>query len=96
MTKLFCGDANPRGNITMTYKGGCRKHVKITEAYRCTGCGGWFHRDCIFEHFERENGQSKAHNALRKILDNAKYQHDGKTIAWAQEGLSRERENKPI
>lgn len=49
-----CGDANPKGNIYMTFKGGCERNLNIADAYRCTGCGGWFHKDCILKHFEEE------------------------------------------
>jgi len=43
--KIKCGDANPEGNIAMFFKGGCGKELDIMEAYRCTGCGGYFHLD---------------------------------------------------
>ncbi len=49
-----CGDANTNGNVYLTYKGGCRKPLHIQDAYRCTGCGGWFHKDCILKHFQEE------------------------------------------
>ena len=65
--KIICGDANPKGNVYLTAKGGCRKELDIKDAYRCTGCGVWFHRDCIFKHFEQEEGHSVAHNALAEI-----------------------------
>jgi len=67
--EVICGDANPKGNIGLYFKGCCKKKLPIEEAYRCTGCGGWFHRDCIFEHFEKEERHSSAHNALKKIQD---------------------------
>jgi len=70
-----CGDANPNGNISFYFKGSCKKELPMQDAFRCTGCGGWFHRECIFEHFESEEGHSKAHNALRKIK-----QYIGKTM----------------
>lgn len=62
-----CGDANPNGNVALNYKGGCGKKLKITEAYRCVGCGGWFHYDCILKHFELEEGHDDARNVLKKI-----------------------------
>ena len=49
-----CGNANPKGNVAMTYKGGCMKTIDIENAYRCTGCGGWFHKECILKHFKLE------------------------------------------
>jgi len=67
MTKVICGNANPKGNIEITYKGGCRKELNIKEAYRCVGCGGWFHLDCILKHFELEAGHDVARNALKSI-----------------------------
>lgn len=66
-THYICGDANPNGNVQFTYRGGCRKQLCIVESYRCTGCGGRFHRDCIFNHFQQELKHSRAHNALRRI-----------------------------
>lgn len=53
-TKIKCGDANPKGNIALFYKGGCKKEIDKTEAYRCVACGGWFHKECILKHFELE------------------------------------------
>jgi hypothetical protein len=49
-----CGDANPKGNISLIYKGGCGEILPMHAAYRCTGCGGWFHINCIFKHFKLE------------------------------------------
>lgn len=65
--KVRCGDANPKGNIWMLFKGGCGKDLDIKDAYRCTGCGGFFHLECIFKHFELESGHDYARNALAKI-----------------------------
>lgn len=67
--KVVCGDANPGGNVAFTFKGGCRKEVDITDAYRCVGCGGWFHYDCILKHFEEEFDHDKARSALKQIKD---------------------------
>ena len=60
-----CGDANPQGNIAMHYEGGCGCEVGLSEAYRCVGCGGWFHRDCILRHFELEKKHDTGRNELR-------------------------------
>lgn len=57
-----CGDANPNGNIALSYKGGCGLDLLISEAYRCTGCMGWFHKKCILAHFKME----KQHDWGRK------------------------------
>ena len=56
MTKTIieCGNANPNGNISLFYKGSCKKDIDKLEAYRCTGCGGWFHKECILKHFKLE------------------------------------------
>ena len=51
---MKCGDANPKGNVALFYKGGCKKHLALKDAYRCTGCGGMFHKECILKHFELE------------------------------------------
>lgn len=67
--KVTCGDANTNGNIAFTYKGGCRGELDITEAYRCVGCGGWFHLDCILKHFELEEGHDNARCSLKGIKD---------------------------
>lgn len=66
---MKCGDANPFGNISLFYKGGCKKEVEIEKAYRCVGCGGWFHYECILKHFEMEAEHDNARNALRNIKD---------------------------
>ena len=54
MNKIQCGNANPKGNVSLFYKGGCKKELELKDAYRCTGCGGWFHKECILKHFELE------------------------------------------
>jgi hypothetical protein len=75
MKTINCGDANPDGNIAMFFKGGCGKELKIEDAYRCAGCGGYFHRDCLFEHFELEAGHDYSRNALKRIKDILKYSY---------------------
>lgn len=67
--KVTCGDANPTGNIALFYKGGCGKQLDVRESYRCTGCGGWFHHDCILKHFEEEEGHDVARNSLKRIKE---------------------------
>lgn len=88
--KVTCGDANPKGNISFTFKGGCREELDIREAYRCTGCGGWFHLDCILKHFELEEGHDVARNCLKKILD---ISLSRRIIELCQEGL---KPNRPV
>lgn len=67
-----CGDANPNGNVALTYKGGCMGKLDLKDAYRCTGCGGWFHKDCIFKHFELEKehdfGRQQEREEIIKFL----------------------------
>src|SRR4051812_3569247 len=96
---ICCGDANPNGNIGFRFKGGCMKPSTFEEMYRCTGCGGRFHRDCIFEHFEKEEGHSIAHNALAKIREAIDDAHAMNTDIprslireWCEDGLSRKQE----
>ena len=75
MNKVLCGDANPKGNIELTRKGGCRKELDIKDAYRCTGCGSWFHKKCIIEHFKleekcdwgRQEEKKKMHEAVEAV-----------------------------
>lgn len=50
--ELLCGNASD--NLYLTFKGGCRDALTYKDAYRCTGCGGRFHKDCILKHFELE------------------------------------------
>lgn len=50
----ICGEANKGGNVQLTYRGGCGEVVILDDAYRCGGCGGWFHKDCMYKHFELE------------------------------------------
>lgn len=103
LDSTICGDANPNGNISFRFKGSCGKPVPFKDAYRCTGCGGFFHRDCIFEHFEKEEGHSVAHNALRKIKDQMDRAFTtnteigwSKIRQWCDEGLSREFQRKSL
>ena len=86
-----CGYANPNGNVTFTFKGGCGKPVSLKDCYRCTGCGGRFHRNCIFDHFEKEKGHSRAHHALKKIKEYVMLPYSGQSFsdigAMCDEGL---------
>ena len=84
--QVICGDATKNGNVELTYKGGCRKQLDITEAYRCIGCGGYFHYDCIMKHFEEEEAHDVARNALKKIKINT---DDHKILLFCEEGLRR-------
>ncbi|HOH62100.1 MAG TPA: hypothetical protein PK698_06490 [Bacilli bacterium] len=63
---MKCGDANIGGNIKLVYKGGCYKNLELKDAYRCAGCGGWFHKDCIMKHFELEKEHDVGRNDLRQ------------------------------
>ena len=65
MKKIECGNANPKGNIWLNYKGGCRKWIDIKDSYRCVGCGGWFHKECIVKHFELEEEHDIGRNNLK-------------------------------
>lgn len=93
---MICGDANPKGNLSMWFKGSCKDLLKPDDAYRCTGCGGYFHRDCIFNHFEQEENHSKTHKALRDILNIANAEMDGTSLAKiafiCRQGLDRSQE----
>ena len=64
--KVECGNANPNGNIALKYKGGCGKELNIKDAYRCTGCGGWFHKECILKHFKEEQKHDVGRNNLKE------------------------------
>ncbi len=99
--KIKCGDANPHGNIAMTSKGGCGKELDILDAYRCTGCGVHFHLDCIYKHFEEEEGHDVARNALKKIFDyttitttRGEKINEGRILRLALKGLSRQKKNR--
>jgi len=83
---MKCGDANPKGNISLFYKGGCKKELKLKDSYRCTGCGGRFHYECILKHFELEEGHDNARNALKKIKD---YTKDKFIISLCKKGLQK-------
>lgn len=54
-------------DFVIYYKWACKKELDINEAYRCTWCWAYFHRDCIFNHFEQEEWHSISHNALYNI-----------------------------
>lgn len=66
--KTVCGDANPGGNVQMTHKGGCRESVEYKLAYRCVGCGVFFHRECIIKHFELEKEHDYGREEERKEI----------------------------
>lgn len=65
---IQCGNANPNGNVSLFYKGGCKQKLKKSEAYRCVGCGGWFHKECILKHFELEKEHDYGRQEERKKL----------------------------
>lgn len=78
MKKTMCGDANPDGNVALTYKGGCSSTLTLEDSYRCTGCGGRFHKDCIFKHFELEKDHDWGRKEERRriisiLLDNTNF-----------------------
>lgn len=52
VAEILCGNAGD--NIYLTFKGGCRTTLTYKDCYRCTGCGGRFHKKCILEHFKFE------------------------------------------
>ncbi len=82
--KVTCGNANPKGNIQLTYKGGCLKEVNLEDSYRCVGCGGRFHLRCIQKHFKLEEGHDVSRTALKNIK---KITKDRKIIDFCEEGL---------
>jgi hypothetical protein len=62
--RVTCGTShpNPRANGVFERRreadgyatgpaGGCGRPMLWTIAYRCVGCGRWFHRSCILSHF---------------------------------------------
>ena len=83
---MKCGDANLNGNVELFYKGACKENLKMEDAYRCTGCGSWFHFDCILDHFELEDEHDVARNSLRKIKD---YSQDKRIIELCKNGLKK-------
>lgn len=72
MTEKHCGKVG--GDIHLMVKGGCAKPVDLEKAYRCVGCGQWFHLDCIYNHFEQEEGNDNARFQLKKIKEYAEAQ----------------------
>lgn len=84
-----CGNANPKGNIALTYKGGCGKQIDIENAYRRTGCGGWFHKECILKHFKLEKDHDWGRHEERKqiIRKLREYQKTYPTMPLSVEGV---------
>lgn len=66
---MQCGDANPKGNIQLFFKGACKKELKVKDIYRCTGCGGRFHKDCILKHFELEKQHDYGRAKVKKEIE---------------------------
>lgn len=81
-----CGQAGE--GIRLLMVGACGKPVSIEEAYRCIGCGKWFHLDCIFNHFEQEEGQDNARYYLKKIEERTK---DNIVKRYCRLGLERKK-----
>ena len=81
---MLCGDANPNGNVELFYKGASKKPLKLKDAYRCVGCVGRFHLECILNHFEKEKGHDQARYALMRIKKSTK---DRKIIGMCDQGL---------
>lgn len=78
---ILCGNAGE--NVYLTFKGGCRGDLTYQDCYRCTGCGGRFHKDCILKHFELEEQHDWGRQAERKALlaainDTTAIKQDGK------------------
>lgn len=71
---VTCGDANPGGNVALEYKGGCGEELEMKDAYRCAGCGGWFHLDCLKKHFELEKDHDYHRQELRDQVERCKEQ----------------------
>lgn len=67
--EVECGNANIGGNVALHYRGGCKKKILMEDAYRCTGCSGWFHKDCILEHFKLEKNHDWGRKEERKNID---------------------------
>lgn len=65
---IECGDANKKGNVKLFYLGGCKKELDTEKAYRCVGCGGWFHPNCIKEHFKLEKKHDYGREQLRQDI----------------------------
>lgn len=83
-----CGDANPNGNISLFRKGACNEDLLLADAYRCTGCNSWFHKDCIFKHFELEKkhdwGRQKERKELIKQVDAIIYSSRNESVVREQ------------
>lgn len=78
-----CGDANPKGNVSLTFKGGCGISLNKLESYRCTGCGGWFHKDCILKHFELEKEHDFGRQQEREKIISAIKEWGNKPENWS-------------
>ena len=86
MNKKECGQAGI--GISLIMKGGCGKEVEMEKAFRCIGCGKWFHLECIYKHFELEEGQDNARYYLKKIQERTK---DNMTKRYCKKGLERQK-----
>lgn len=69
-TLIKCGNAGD--NVVLTFKGGCSHELTYEDAYRCTGCDGRFHKNCIIRHFELEKDHDWGRLQERKAIE-AKY-----------------------
>lgn len=87
----LCGNASD--SFYLTFKGGCREQVAYVDAYRCTGCGGRFHKDCILEHFKLEAGhdwgrQEERETLLARMLELIEESRDHMLpLAWMQQQI---------
>lgn len=84
--KKECGQAG--NGIYLLMKGGCGEEVSIEDSYRCTGCGKWFHLDCILKHFELEEGHDNARYYLKKIQERTT---DNMVKRYCRRGLEKQK-----
>lgn len=63
------------GNVYLRFKGGCEKEDDVKNMYRCGGCGGWFHKECLYKHFESEKehdyGRQQETEQLKRKFEQA-------------------------
>ncbi len=57
-----CGSTNraeDENGLFAIFAGGCGKVVPLSFVYRCGECTAFFHRHCLYEHFEVASDKTK-------------------------------------
>lgn len=49
------------------FTGGCGRLIPLSFSYRCGECTAFFHRHCLYDHFEKESDKTKG-GSMKEFL----------------------------